>query len=242
MINSLQYEGMTTWKDFFNYKALVKTRSRRYRLMLNVTFAWFGQFSGNKYVSKLLPRLAVNREIPRLTLLSSIVSYYLPMMLTNVGITDVNMKLLLNIIYALDGWIFATIGTRFHDVIGRRKMFMISTMGMAVALSITAGTAADFVHTKSKTASSASIAFIYVFGGIFAFAFTSMQPIYPTEVMTNDMRAKGAQSYKLISGASGFLNTFVGPIALTNVRCSTPSPPYSSPSTVSAMQDIEQYP
>lgn len=149
------------------------------------------------------------------------------MMLTNVGITDVNMKLLLNIIYALDGWIFATIGTRFHDVIGRRKMFMISTMGMAIALSITAGTAADFVHTKSKTASSASIAFIYIFGGIFAFAFTSMQPIYPTEVMTNDMRAKGAQSYKLISGASGFLNTFVGPIALSNVSFTPPPPSHA---------------
>jgi hypothetical protein len=142
----------------------------------------------------------------------------------NVGIVETNMKLLLNIIYALVGWIFSSAGTRFHDILGRRVMFMISTAGMIIALSIVAGTAAEFVHTGSKTASSASIAFIYVFGAVFAFSYTSMQPIYPSEVMTNDCRAKGVMSYKLVSGASGFLNTFVGPTALANV-----SPLISSP-------------
>jgi hypothetical protein len=42
-----------------------------------------------------------------------------------------------------------------------------------------------------KAVSSASVAFIYIFGPIFAFAFTSMQPIYPGEVLSNGMRAKG---------------------------------------------------
>lgn len=53
MIASLQHESMTTWRDFFNLRVLVKTKGRRYRLMLNVTFAWFGQFSGNKSVANI---------------------------------------------------------------------------------------------------------------------------------------------------------------------------------------------
>jgi hypothetical protein len=36
---------------------------------------------------------------------------------------------------------------------------------------------------------------VVVFGVVFAFAFTSMQPIYPAEVMTNDMRAKGRRCF-----------------------------------------------
>lgn len=88
---------------------------------------------------------------------------------------------------------------------------------MILALSITAGTAAGYVNTGSLISSSASIAFIYVFGAIFAFGYTSMQPIYPLEVMSNDMRAKGTGTYKLTGGAAGFINTFVGPIALKNV-------------------------
>jgi hypothetical protein len=38
--------------------------------------------------------------------------------------------------------------------------------------------------------SSASIAFIYIFGCVFAFAVTSIEPIYPGEVCDNVQRAK----------------------------------------------------
>lgn len=121
----------------------------------------------------------------------SVASYYLPYLLENVGITDTNTKLLLNIIYAITGWIPAMIGARLHDVVGRRKLLLASTAGMAVCLAIAAGTAAGYVHTGSHASSSASIAFIYLFGSVFAIGFTSMQPIYPGEVLSNDMRAKG---------------------------------------------------
>lgn len=48
MIESLRDENLTEWKNYFDLRVLVKTRARRYRTMLNMTFAWFGQFSGNK--------------------------------------------------------------------------------------------------------------------------------------------------------------------------------------------------
>lgn len=129
----------------------------------------------------------------------SVASYYLPYLLENVGITDTNTKLLLNIIYAITGWIPAMIGARLHDVVGRRKLLLASTASMAVCLALAAGTAAGYVHTGSHASSSASIAFIYLFGSVFAIGFTSMQPIYPGEVLSNDMRAKGKlQSVLLI--------------------------------------------
>lgn len=134
-----------------------------------------------------------------------------------VGVTDPNTQLLLNIIYAIGGWIPAIIGARLHDVVGRRKMLMGVTIGMAVCLSIAAGTAAGFVETGSKSASVASITFIYIFGSVFALAFTSMQPIYPGEVLSNDMRAKGMGVFQLTSGCAGFVNTFAAPVALRNV-------------------------
>jgi MFS family permease len=84
---SLRDGGIRKARDFFDFRALVKTRARLYRLMLCMTMAWFGQFSGN-----------------------NIASYYLPFMVKNVGITSVNMVLLLNAIYALTGWLAATIG------------------------------------------------------------------------------------------------------------------------------------
>lgn len=146
------------------------------------------------------------------------VSYYLPTLLKNVGVKNVNTQLLLNIMYALTGWIAATAGTRCHDVLGRRIMFMGSTTGMIFSLAATAATAAVFVNTGSTAASTASIFFIYLFGCIFAFGFTSMQPIYPAEVMSNDMRAKGMGTFKITAGTAGFVNTFAAPVALSHVR------------------------
>ncbi|PVI02831.1 sugar transporter [Periconia macrospinosa] len=195
MTESLRKEPVIkNWRHFFDLSVLYRTRARRYRTMLNLTFAWFGQFSGN-----------------------NVVSYYLPYLLANVGIKDTDTKLLLNIMYSVVGWIFATAGARLHDVFGRRKMLLGATLGLIITLSITAGTAAGYVNTGSKTSSNASIAFIFIFGAIFAFAFTSMQPIYPGEVMSNDMRAKGMGTYKLSGGLAGFVNTFAAPIALANI-------------------------
>jgi len=185
---------LTSWSNFFDITILFKSRSRRYRSMLNFAWSWFGQFSGN-----------------------NVISYYLPLLLTNVGVTDTNTVLLLNAIYALTGWIAAATGARFHDIIGRRKMMLGSTLGMIICLTITAGTAAGYVNTGSTSSSKASIAFIYIFGVTFAFAYTSMQPIYPAEVMSNEMRAKGMFLFQITAGLASFVNTFAAPVALKNI-------------------------
>jgi MFS family permease len=99
---------------------------------------------------------------------------YLPLLVENVGITNISTQLLRNAIYALTGLIFASPGARLHDIFGRREILMASTLGIAVTFSIVAGTAAGYERDPSNNAmSSASIAFIYIFGCVFAFAFTS---------------------------------------------------------------------
>ena len=178
-----QVQGRSAWACF-DLRSLFKSRARLYRLMLAIAMAWFGQFSGN-----------------------NVSSYYLPMMVENVGITSTSLTLLLNAIYAITGWVAATIGgmkillpfsdfwsyeaanfrmlARFHDIVGRRKMLMGSCIGMSISLAIVAATAAEYEKSSSVPASSASIAFIFVFGVVFAFAFTPMQPIYPAEVLSS---------------------------------------------------------
>ncbi|PGH09852.1 hypothetical protein AJ79_05578 [Helicocarpus griseus UAMH5409] len=194
MIGSLEEGHIASWKDLFDLSILVETRSSRYRLMLNIAFSWFGQFSGN-----------------------NIISYYLPLMLNGIGITDTDTKLILNIVYAVIGWIFSAAGSRLHDIVGRRKMLLTTTAGMAVCLALVAACAAGFEEYGNTKASTVSIVFIFMFGAIFSVGYTPMQPIYPAEVVSNKMRAKAMGTFKLTAGAAGFLNTFVGPIALSNI-------------------------
>lgn len=149
--------------------------------------------------------------------MNSVISYYLPLLVKGVGITNTNTVLLLNAVYAITGWIAASAGARFHDIAGRRRMLLGSTIAMIICLAITAGTAAGYVNTGSKSSSDASIAFIYVFGVVFAFAYTSMQPIYPAEVMSTEMRAKGMWLFQFTAGLASFVNTFAAPVALANI-------------------------
>ncbi|KZT53877.1 general substrate transporter [Calocera cornea HHB12733] len=194
MQEALAKEGMYSWKNFFDLRVLFNSRNHRYRIMLNIAFAWFGQFSGN-----------------------NVISYYLPSMLKGIGVTSTNTQLLLNIIYALVGWVFATGGARFLDTVGRRPMFLGSIGAMAICLAIVAGGAAGFTHTGSKACSYASIFFVYMFGATFAVSLTPMQPIYPGEVLSNDMRAKGMGVMQISSGVASFINTFAAPVALNNI-------------------------
>lgn len=48
IINSLEPDHEATWKDLFDLGVLVETPAARYRLMINIAFSWFAQFSGNK--------------------------------------------------------------------------------------------------------------------------------------------------------------------------------------------------
>lgn len=43
----LATQSMTSLRTFFDIRVLFNSRARRYRLMLCMTMAWFGKFSGN---------------------------------------------------------------------------------------------------------------------------------------------------------------------------------------------------
>lgn len=138
-------------------------------------------------------------------------------MLKAVGITAINTVLLLNVIYAVTGWVAATLGAFLHDVIGRRKMMITSTSGIVLCFIFIAAFTARFQKTGQQSYSIASILFIYVFGVVFSFAYTSMQPVYPAEVLTTQMRAKGMIFYQIFFNLSGGTLIFTTSIAMKNI-------------------------
>lgn len=59
-------------------------------------------------------------------------------------------------------------GARLHDVVGRRKMLMGSTLGMTICLALVAAGAAGKVEYGNSAAATMSIVFIFLFGAVFA--------------------------------------------------------------------------
>jgi MFS family permease len=103
-------------------------------------------------------------------------SYYLPQMVADVGITDTNTKLLLNGLYAVIGWTAAASGARLHDVFGRRKMLFGCTCGLVICLTVITAAAGIYHHAPTQIMSGTLVIWIYIFGIVFALGYTSMQP------------------------------------------------------------------
>lgn len=64
MISNIEPRDNGRKSDLLDLSVLVETRSARYRLMLNIAFSWFGQFSGNKSVaSSTVPAFKLRANI-----------------------------------------------------------------------------------------------------------------------------------------------------------------------------------
>ncbi|KAJ6030978.1 lactose permease [Penicillium herquei] len=156
-------------KKWWDYRELWKTRSHRHRLICVLSMAIFGQWSGN-----------------------SSTSYYLPVMLENAGITSESRKLLLNGINAPLCFISSIMGTMFLDKAGRRPLLMLSLICCIVFLAIlTPLSKVAYEHPEQKATANTSIAFIYLFGITYSFAWTPLSPMYVVECLDTNTRAKG---------------------------------------------------
>ncbi|KAK6200294.1 putative lactose facilitator 1 [Scheffersomyces amazonensis] len=172
----------------------VLTKGNLYRTFLVIAIAWFGQFSGNNCNS-----------------------YYLPTMLSKIGWTSLDKIVLMNAVYALVSWVAAVCGAYFHEKVGRRKMFMFSTMACALCLTGLAVATARYIKTGAAAASKTALGFIIMFGMGYGFGITPMQMIYPAEVSSNVLRSRSFIIWNIAAGAAQFVNQFATPTAMANI-------------------------
>jgi len=185
-------------KRWWDYRAVFKNKASLYRLMSNCLVSLFGQWAGN-----------------------GVVSYFLVGFLETAGVTDPitqnNLAVGMNALQI----VFAGLGCIFVDRLGRRPMLIgvniaccVCWIGVTVACSQAA-------ETGSKSASAATVAMVYIFQVCYSFGWTPMQALYPVEVLSFEMRAKGMAFSNLFVAAGGLVNQFGFPVALQNIAWKT---------------------
>jgi len=177
-------------KRWWDFRELFNTREARYRTFLVTCVAWFAEL-----------------DLPP-------TSYYFPLMVKTVGITDVSTQLLLNALQTPIMMIAALCGLRFIHKFGRRQLLMFSSTGMSISVAIITACTANYAGRPAVGGT--GIAFLYVFLVVFAFAWTPLQSLYPSEVLAYNSRAKGLAYLNLMNNAVKVMNTYVPPIAITN--------------------------
>ena len=73
----------------------------------------------------------------------------------------------------------------------------------------------------NQDAARASIAMIFLFGATYSIGLTPLQALYPVEVLSFEMRAKGMAFSSLAVNAGGMLGQFAWPISLQKIGWKT---------------------
>ncbi|EGV66656.1 hypothetical protein PSN45_002727 [Yamadazyma tenuis] len=193
---SFEVSGLLKPRDYFDFSGFLRTRSRRHRSLLVVVWSWFNQFSGNQ-----------------------VISYYMTTLFLNLGIKNATTRLLLTAVNSIICFLFASAGAFAMERIGRRPALLYANTGFIISFIALAVSTKKFDDDNdNKQAAAAGIAFIYIFQAVFfSFAMTPLQPTYPSEILSNDMRARGMAMYMFISNAASTLNLYTAPLAMQNI-------------------------
>ena len=146
-------------------------------------------------------------------------------MLQDIGITGTNQQLLMNALNTVFSFLGGIFGSFMVDRLGRRNLFLWATFltGLCyIVLNVIAWKASATGHVSTGTGY-AFIAMIFLYGIFFSFGCeilsltsvcerilmflgTPLQALYPAEILTNEMRAKGMAFQGFMSGVASFIN------------------------------------
>lgn len=142
----------------------------------------------------------------------AVLSYFMSPVLESTGISGTTPQLNIILISSCQQFIFALIGATLVDRVGRRPLLLFSNIACSVvwmAICVSSSEFAKHGGTKdspgtSPAAGAVTLAFIFIFGAAYSLGFTPLQALYPVEVLSFEMRAKGMAFQTLALNAGSF--------------------------------------
>ncbi|KAJ5517004.1 Major facilitator superfamily domain general substrate transporter [Penicillium freii] len=176
--------NQTGWADFF------KTKGNRKRISLITALGLFSQWSGN-----------------------GLISYYLKQVMDSVGITKASTQLGINAGIKSEALIMNFLLAFFIDRLGRRPIYLVSTIGTFVVFN-----AWTIVSARYEIAPNSALGYVFVvltvLYGFFYDIKSGLMATYTTEILPYGLRAKGFTWLNFCVTAALFFNQYINAIAL----------------------------
>uniref|UniRef100_A0A0B7KI59 Major facilitator superfamily (MFS) profile domain-containing protein n=1 Tax=Bionectria ochroleuca TaxID=29856 RepID=A0A0B7KI59_BIOOC len=176
-------------------KKMVSSPANRMRLIISGMVAVSAQWSGN-----------------------TVVSYYLTLVLDGVGIKNATHQSLINGGLQIFN-LLATVGcgAMLVDVLGRRRLFQWSAIGMTVSYIIWTILNSRFDATGSASFGYAVIPMLFIFYFHYDIALTPLLYSYPTELFPYEWRSWGVAFTLIITNVVLIIGQVCNPIALAQL-------------------------
>ncbi|KAF7553593.1 hypothetical protein G7Z17_g3521 [Cylindrodendrum hubeiense] len=174
----------TNWSDF------LKTKGNRRRIGLITAIGLFSQWSGN-----------------------GLISYYLKYIMDSVGITKAETQLGINAGMKTQALLFNFVFAFFIDRLGRRPIYLVSTIGTCVVFNVWTIVSARYEIDPNKSLGYAFVFFTFLYG-VFYDIKSGLMTNYTTEILPYGLRAKGFTWLNFCVTAALFFNQYINAIAL----------------------------
>ncbi|KAH8821297.1 MFS transporter [Xylogone sp. PMI_703] len=169
---------------------LLRTRGNRHRIFIAATVGLFHAWSGN-----------------------GLISYYLPKVLANVGISSSRKQNQINLSISCMALVTSSVAAFATKLFSRRAMWLTSFGLMAAAYWALTASSATFAKTGGNGAAQGTVAMIFIYQAVYSLM-QPLQMIYTTEIFPFVYRAKGIALEELFNQAGSAFNQFVNPIGL----------------------------
>jgi hypothetical protein len=165
--------------------------------------------------------------------IQAVISYFQDAVLNTAGIHDTTTKLNITLSISCSSFIIALIGAACVDRVGRRPLLLFTNFSCAcvwIGISVATGIyayhggvpdASVVVPADARPAGIAALVMIYIFGFVYSFGFTPLQALYPVEVLSFEMRAKGMAFSNFAVSAASLINQFALPVSLKEITWKT---------------------
>ncbi|GFF50031.1 hypothetical protein IFM58399_08706 [Aspergillus lentulus] len=176
--------GHTGWADF------LRSKGNRKRIALITALGLFSQWSGN-----------------------GLISYYLKYVMDSVGIKDAQTQLGINAGMKTEGLVVNFVFAFFIDILGRRPVYLVSTIGTFVVFNAWTIVSARYEIAPNKALGYAFVFLTFLYG-VFYDIKSGLMANYTTEILPYGLRAKGFTWLNFCVTAALFFNQYINAIAL----------------------------
>jgi len=204
--DSLEHEKAisTPWWDF----RVFATKRVSYRLLILALYSVFQSWNGGGIITVSVvchPRLPT-RRLQVIALKRA--QYLLSPALDTIGITETSQQLGINFGLTATYFIFTAVGSFIVDKVRRRTLIMSGLAAIILLQTAATITSWQYAQHANHVEAILTLLWIFTFQTFSALLIATLHNLYPVEVLSLVLRAKGMGLYGLIQGAAGAVQSY----------------------------------
>ncbi|KAJ5793663.1 Major facilitator superfamily domain general substrate transporter [Penicillium paradoxum] len=172
------------YRAAWDYRAFF-TKTARFRLFILVLYSFFQQWNGG-----------------------GIITYYLVPSLQQLNIDDSKQQLGINIGTTGVYFVFTAVGSLLVDKLNRRTLIFVGLISMIIFQVATTITAWQYSLHATSAVAALTLLWIFLYQTFSATFVATMHNLYPIEILSLPLRAKGMGLYGLIQGGAGAAQSY----------------------------------